>query len=331
MKKLLSLVFTSVLLLSCFGVQALGDSNELAEPSSPGIYGVKNESGSTLIVFDANDNPAEPDSATYKIKVEDTIVTVNDFYPNAENLQLSYDMSAGHNYLILILDHAFVSGESINNEDIYYIWQDSNKPKSDGTYTFILRPKTLRGGDYFVYVSDDTASDADKQPQLAGTFSYFSGGLIPNPIVSHGAYIPTPITGGTEFKNKKNVVILSAFDPDGGWKDGVNEFSVSSPGACVAYVKSDDTYRQAAYEKRGEKHVFTVEIHTGEELFVVRKGDLESEGEITVKTISSVISAFLAPWEMSPSYLYKADVSAFEIRDISIYISAFLNEGIIEW
>ena len=80
-------------------------------------------------------------------------------------------------------------------------------------------------------------------------------------------------------------------EPDGGWVEGENTFSVACTHACVVLVSNDgdSSYTRLTAVKNGGVYDFTAEDVTENTIIrVIRKGDIGGDGAISTKEISQL-------------------------------------------
>ena len=158
MKRLLRAALLAALAAAALGVTALA-------ADTGGMYDVTVESGYTdtvtLTPQTADGTTPEPGSIT----VDET--TYNDFYADAEKIQVTYIGSEGSQYLVLALDDA----TGVPTEDnIVYI--DQQAADSTGV-TFTVYPSSLVSGTtYGIYLSGSGGEDGMALTQVA-SFQYY--------------------------------------------------------------------------------------------------------------------------------------------------------------
>ncbi|MBR1496765.1 MAG: hypothetical protein IJ617_03995 [Oscillospiraceae bacterium] len=220
MKKVFAIPLAALVMTLSFSFLAQADEEV---PVESGIYGLSEHL--TLV----NDAPAE-DIGSY-----------NNYVPVAANnvtIETDYTAQNDGNYVVMVLDQKDVTGTQA--QDIYYIEQE--QLGADEHHTFTLKPRALKTGDYYVYLTSDQVDG----PQLLGQFGYFGAGTN----VEYDAVICLPegfSINGEAAANVQSVVL----DSDGAFViEGKMAVAVGiSVDDGMSYMPvpakkiSDDTYR----------------------------------------------------------------------------------------
>ena len=167
MRKTMALMLALVMSAACMAAPAAAAGTE-PDPTKPpevsGIYNLKAESGFTVTPKKAGDETAEEvkpaDGAAYIDGAQ-----VNNFYPEAEQLELTYTPESGRFHLVLAVN----DGKAIPTEkNLVYIDQTA---AADGVVSFRVFPSRLESGKtYTIFVTDETKGEAVK----AAAFQYYA-------------------------------------------------------------------------------------------------------------------------------------------------------------
>lgn len=116
------------------------------------------------------------------------------------------------------------------------------------------------------------------------------------PAIGNGSTEGTTENGVTTFAagTAADAPTVSVAAPEGGWTmDGTtaNSFTVSCENdvACVVLVKSaDGSYTRLIAENAGTTHTFHTALNSGDELVVVRKGDISGDGKLSGPEVTQI-------------------------------------------